>query len=40
MLAADGFTVIRSTRTDGPDINDDSAPDSYTWTYTVTSVAP
>lgn len=34
-LAADGYTVMRSARTDGPDANNDGNPDYYTWTYTV-----
>ena len=34
-LAAPGFTVTRSARTDGPDEDGDSEPDYYTWTYTV-----
>ena len=35
MLAADGYSVVRSARTDN-DEDGDSYPDSYTWTYTVT----
>lgn len=34
-LAADGHTVMRSARTDGPDADSDGNPDYYTWTYTV-----
>ena len=34
-LAADGHTVMRSARTDGPDADNDGNPDYYTWTYTV-----
>lgn len=34
-LAATGYTVTRSSRTDGPDEDSDGNPDYYTWTYTV-----
>ena len=33
-LAADGYTVTRSARTDN-DADNDGTPESYTWTYTV-----
>ena len=35
LLAAPGFTVTRSARVDGPDLDLDGYPDYYTWTYTV-----
>ena len=35
LLAAPGFTVTRSARVDGPDLDFDGYPDYYTWTYTV-----
>lgn len=40
MLAATGYSVIRSARTDGPDNNGNGKPDFYTWTYTVTPKNP
>lgn len=36
-LAATGYKVVRSARTDGPDDDNDGTPDYYTWTYTVTT---
>ena len=40
MLAATGYSVIRSARTDGPDNNGNGKPDFCTWTYTVTKTNP
>lgn len=40
MLAATGYSVIRSARTDGPDNDGNGKPDFYTWTYTVTKTNP
>ena len=36
-LAADGYTVTRSARTDN-DADNDGNPESYTWTYTVARI--
>ena len=35
VLAASGFSVSLSGTTEGPDNDDDGAPDYYTWVYTV-----
>ena len=35
LLAAPGFTVVRSARVDGPISDPEEGPDYYTWTYTI-----